>query len=221
MDTGESGSGDMTIPKVIVYGWFGGNPKPELVLRCIDSWRAFCPDYEIVELNDELVTDDAPRWVREAYAAKKWAFVADYYRMAHMFEHGGVSLDADVELLRSLDQFLFHDFFSGQEVDAKVLITATMGSVPRHPFVGMVLDYYRLMAFNGQPNTKFITKLIQTLEPRQMSGGIMTFPRGVLYPAETFCPYNHRRRFVAPTRNTFAVHHFQGSWLNRGKSLAH
>jgi mannosyltransferase OCH1-like enzyme len=72
------------IPKTIAYGWFGKNPKPQLALDCIESWRRFCPDYEIIELNESMVDMDEPRWVREAREQKKWAFVADFYRMAFM-----------------------------------------------------------------------------------------------------------------------------------------
>ena len=165
-----------------------------------------------------MVDMDEPRWVREAREQKKWAFVADFYRMAFMYQHGGITLDADVELLKPLDQFLIHDFFSGQEINGKVLITATMGSVREHPFVGMALDYYRLMPFKQSPNTKFLTNLIRLLDPVTHESSAMTFPRGMLYPQETFCPYDHRKRVAIPTANTYTIHHFSGSWLTCRKS---
>ena len=160
-----------------------------------------------------MVDLDEPRWVIEAREQEKWAFVADFYRMAFMHRHGGITLDADVELLKPLDRFLSHDFFSGQEINGKVLITATMGSVAEHPFVDMVLDYYRLMPFKQSPNTKFLTNLIRLLNPASHTSGSITFPRGFLYPQDTFCPYDHRRRVARPTANTYAIHHFAGSWL--------
>ena len=39
------------IPKIIHYCWFGGNELSELAKKCISSWRKYCPDYEIIELN--------------------------------------------------------------------------------------------------------------------------------------------------------------------------
>lgn len=76
------------IPKTIHYCWFGGNPKPELVCRCIDSWRRFCPDYEIIEWNENNFDVNCIPYVRDAYAAKKWAFVSDYARLKVVFERG-------------------------------------------------------------------------------------------------------------------------------------
>lgn len=40
------------IPKIIHYCWFGGNKKPDIVIKCIESWKKFCPDWEIHEWNE-------------------------------------------------------------------------------------------------------------------------------------------------------------------------
>lgn len=37
------------IPKIIHYCWFGKNPKNNLINKCIESWKKYCPDYEIKE----------------------------------------------------------------------------------------------------------------------------------------------------------------------------
>lgn len=71
---------EQRIPKIIHYCWFGGNPKPELVLKCIESWKKYCPDYEIIEWNEENFDIHSNAFVEEAYLAKKWAFVSDYVR---------------------------------------------------------------------------------------------------------------------------------------------
>lgn len=102
------------IPKTIHYCWFGGNPKPELVCRCIDSWRRFCPDYEIIEWNENNFDVNCIPYVRDAYAAKKWAFVSDYARLKVVFERG-VYLDTDVELKRNLDDLLQYDAWFAQD----------------------------------------------------------------------------------------------------------
>lgn len=205
------------IPKVIAYGWFGKKQKPESVLSCINSWKKYCPDYEIVELNENLLGGDSPLWVKQAYEQRMWAYVADYYRMKFMYEYGGITLDADVEIIKPLDKFLDHQFFSGQEINNQILITATMGSRPYHPFIGMILQYYRLMPFNPVPNTKFITGLIKVCNPKKEPNGSVTIPGVQLYPQEYFCPYNHRLRRATPTENTHTIHHFHGSW-KEGKS---
>ena len=56
------------IPKVIHYCWFGGNPLPNIAVKCINSWKKYFPDYEIIEWNESnLFSCD---YCREAYDAK-------------------------------------------------------------------------------------------------------------------------------------------------------
>ena len=66
------------IPKVIHYCWFGGKPKPDDVIKCIESWKLKCPEYEIIEWNENNFDINLCKYVRQAYEAKKWAFVSDY-----------------------------------------------------------------------------------------------------------------------------------------------
>ena len=98
------------IPKVIHYCWFGRNEKSELIKRCIDSWKKYCPGYDIVEWNEDNCDLNSCTYVKEAYEAKKWAFVSDYIRHFVLEQYGGIYLDTDVELLKPLDSFLSGNF---------------------------------------------------------------------------------------------------------------
>ena len=82
--------------KVIHYCWFGGNPKSELILKCIDSWKKICPDYKIIEWNEDNFDVNCCLYVKEAYTAKKWAFVSDYCRFHVLYHYGGIYLDTDL-----------------------------------------------------------------------------------------------------------------------------
>ena len=113
----------MKIPKVIHYCWFGGNPKPKLVQKCIHSWKKYCPDYEIIEWNESnFDISSCPLYVRQAYDVKKWAFVSDYARLKIIHTCGGIYLDTDVELIKSLDSLLEYNAFFGFE-DGKYVAT--------------------------------------------------------------------------------------------------
>ena len=94
------------IPKVIHYCWFGGNPLPELAQKCIASWKKYCPDYEIKEWNESNFDLNCCDYVREAYEAKKWAFVSDVARLYAMVHEGGIYMDTDVEVIAPLDSLL-------------------------------------------------------------------------------------------------------------------
>jgi mannosyltransferase OCH1-like enzyme len=103
------------IPKVIHYCWFGGKPLPELAKKCIASWKKKCPDYEIKEWNETNFDLSSNRYLQEAIKMKKWAFASDYIRLAVLYNEGGIYLDTDVEILKPLDKFLRHDFFTNFE----------------------------------------------------------------------------------------------------------
>ena len=91
------------IPKVIHYCWFGGNPYPQIVKDCIKTWEKYCPDYEIKLWDESNYDISKNEWLRNAYNSKKWAFVSDYARLDIIFNEGGIYLDTDVELIKTLD----------------------------------------------------------------------------------------------------------------------
>ena len=77
------------IKKTIHYCWFGGGPKSQLVEKCLKSWKKKCPDYEIVEWNENNFSlSGCPMYVREAYEEKLYAFVSDYARLKIIYDHG-------------------------------------------------------------------------------------------------------------------------------------
>ena len=99
------------IPKIIHYCWFGKNPLSDLAKKCIDSWKKYCPDYEIIEWNEENFDINSNVYVKEAYDSKKWAFVTDYVRLYALDKCGGIYMDTDVELLKGIDVFLENEAF--------------------------------------------------------------------------------------------------------------
>ena len=78
------------IPKKIHYCWFGGNPLPENAKKYIETWKKYCPDYKIIEWNENNFDVNQNQYCREAYEAKKWAFVSDYARFWILYKHGGI-----------------------------------------------------------------------------------------------------------------------------------
>ena len=101
------------IPKKIHYCWFGGNPLPELAIRCIESWKKYCPDYEIIRWDESNYDVTKNKYMYQAYENKRWGFVPDYARLDIIYNYGGIYLDTDVELLNSLDDLLDQKCFLG------------------------------------------------------------------------------------------------------------
>ena len=103
------------IPKIIHYCWFGGNPLDKLGQKCLDSWKQYFPDYEIKEWNETNFDVNCCQYIKEAYAAKKWAFVSDYARFKILYEQGGVYFDTDVEVIKPFDDILIKGNYMGCE----------------------------------------------------------------------------------------------------------
>ena len=76
------------IPKIIHYCWFGKQPKPEIVLKCIESWKKYCPDWEIIEWNEENFDVLQHPYMKKAYERRKWAFVSDIARLLIVYRWG-------------------------------------------------------------------------------------------------------------------------------------
>ncbi len=89
------------IPKKIHYCWFGRNELPALAKKCIASWKKYCPDYEIIEWNEDNFDLDYNGYTRYCYDNKKWAFLSDFVRLVVVAEQGGIYFDTDVELGRT------------------------------------------------------------------------------------------------------------------------
>ena len=130
------------IPKIIHYCWFGRNEKSEKIKFCMDSWKKYLPDYEIIEWNEDNFHINEIKYVNEAYDKKKWAFVTDYVRAYALYKKGGIYLDTDVEITGNLDTFLTHGAFSGFESKGYPF-TALWGANKGHHWPKKVLDFCR------------------------------------------------------------------------------
>lgn len=198
------------IPKIIHYCWFGGNKKPKLVEQCIASWKEHCPDYTIIEWNESKINISSHRYLKEAYASGKYAFVSDYVRLYALMEYGGIYMDSDYILYKNIDEFLEHRAFTGHETP-EIPITAIMGAEAKHPWVEKLLRYYDTTSFQVKPNTSFIPGL---MERDYVSEGLYKNDVHV-YPVETFCNFDHKKLQVITSEKAYGCHLFAGSWLNR------
>ena len=206
------------IPKVIHYCWFGGNPLPHLVLKCIESWQKFCPDYEIKAWNESNFDVNVCAYVKEAYEMKKWAFVSDYARLWALVNFGGIYMDTDCELVKPIDAFLNLDAFSGFESD-KGVPTAIMGVQKGHPLFVELLTRYTNRRFIQKDGSFDLTTNVKDITDACLSHGLVldgtkqTICGFTLFPRDFFCPMDWKtHEMVAFTENTHAIHHFDASW---------
>ncbi|MEK3881798.1 glycosyltransferase [Paenibacillus sp. PL2-23] len=207
------------IPRIIHYCWFGRGEKPKLMVNCIKSWSRHLPDYELMEWNEDNFDISCSRYVSEAYAARKFAFVSDYVRLHALYHHGGIYMDTDVEVLRSLNPLLQHEAFTGFE-DEQFLQSGTMGAMPQHPWIAMLLKDYEGRAFkrldgtyDTTTNTAVISRLCES-EGLVLNGQQQMLSSGVMfYPRQYFSPYDYINGGNYITSESYTIHHFAQSWL--------
>lgn len=205
------------IPKVIHYCWFGRGEKSKLIQKCIKSWKKYCPDYEIIEWNEDNFDINCNKFVEQAYECKKWAFVSDYARLFILYNYGGIYMDTDVELVKPLDGFLCNKAFSGFEKKT-VIPTGIMASEKEFQLFEYLLQYYDERAFiksdgdlDTETNVSIITKMLgaRGFVP---NGEYQVIDGFAVYPVEYFCPLQQSTGKLNKTHNTVAIHWFNSSW---------
>lgn len=215
------------IPKIIHYCWFGKGQMPELVQTCIASWHTHMPDWEYrLWTEDNFEINEAPQYVREAYVAKKYAFVSDYVRLWALEREGGVYLDTDVEVLRTFDSLLSDTAFIGLE-ESKTLLpgTCVMGCEAHCEWVKDMLTTYDNALFIREDGTMDMTTNVMRLGKRMVEGGLQHERKiqylsqwGLrVYTHDYFSPITSTR-VMRKSKNTYCIHRFAGTWVDGKKT---
>ena len=208
----------MAIPKIVHYCWFGEKEKPDSVKKCIESWKKFLPDYQLMEWNEDNFNIEKLKYTKEAYAEGKYAFVSDYVRMYALYNFGGIYFDTDVEALKPLDKFLEDKAFIGFE-NRTMIGTGIIGAEKHSALFKEMLDYYSNHNFvddNGNidttTNVQIISKLLmeQKFEPRNSEQILSDIH---IYERDVFCPKKMDDGTFAVTNRSVTIHRFSGSWL--------
>ncbi len=240
------------IPKIIHYCWFGGSELPELEQRCLASWKGHMPDWEYWwwnETNFDIAA--APLYVRQAYEAKKFAFVSDYVRLWALEKFGGLYMDVDFMVYRPFDELMdTYAAFAGYEGSKRnSVMQGVIASEAHGAWVKDMLRTYDKRVFFKEdgsldmtPNTSFFSdrleaqgfvadgvekdfyvKSISNLKSQISNFEEPTFFLHV-FPVHYFCPVLTTGEDVR-TPETYCEHMGESSWnTNKGwkaRLLAH
>lgn len=207
------------IPKIIHYCWFGEKDKPAIVQKCIESWKLYLPDYEFMEWNESTFDINSYLFTRESYGIGNYAFVSDYVRVYALYNYGGIYLDTDTEILKSLDPFLNENSFWGFE-EKNYIATSLIGAEPNNNVIKEFLDYYsEFSLYDTEGKVKKFTNVLVVSDILKKRGIILdgNYQKiegiATVYPQEYFSPYDYINCYKKSTENTVAIHHFYKSWL--------
>ena len=213
------------IPKIIHYCWFGRNPLPPLAVKCIESWKKYCPDYEIKEWNEDNFDLNYNDYVREAYEARKWAFITDVVRLYALYTEGGIYMDTDVEVLKPLDNLLRYEAVSGFETETRIP-TGLMACREGHPLFEELLHEYDGIHFRRPDGsldlTTNVTRITNTCSKYGFipNNTLQTVNGFTLLPKDYLCPKDSQTKEIYITPNTLTIHHFDGSWVSEEDKYA-
>ena len=208
------------IPKIIHYCWFGHNEKPKLAQKCISSWHEICPDFKIIEWNEDTFDVSQYPYSQYCYDVKKWAFLSDFVRLIAVYENGGIYFDTDVEVIRPFDDFLNYEAFFGFENNDFVATGLGFGAQAKNKAVELMLQEYLSMKpkedgtfeLIGCPtlNTKALLPLGLKLDGKRQS-----LECAEIFPVDYFNPFDDATGRLHKTENTYSINRYGKSWMDK------
>lgn len=209
------------IPKIIHYCWLSGDPIPEEFQNYMKTWKEKLSDYEFILWDRTRFDIHSVKWVEQAYEAKKYAFAADYIRLFAIYNYGGFYMDMDVEVRKSFNDILDHPYVLGAEYITGIE-AGVFGAEKDSPVIKTCLDFYKNKVFKNEDGSFNIFGLPIVMFNQLSSAYKIKFTSTPdfsssselqVYPFEFFTAKSSDTGIVKPTKNTYTIHHFAGSWL--------
>ena len=226
------------IPKIIHYCWIGGAPLPPLAKECIASWKKHMPEWEYREWTEASLTqalsplkgkegcwlDYMPLYVKQAYEARKYAFVSDYVRLWALEQYGGVYMDVDFEVYRPFDDLMDrYSTFAGYEGSKRQpVMQGVLASEPHGAWVQDMLAMYEDREFIKSDGSLDLTPNTSYFSDRLESQGFI--PDGIekdvyvdgkfflhVFPVHYFCPLLTTGENIR-NAETYCEHKGESSW---------
>ena len=201
------------IPKVLHYVWFWKWKKSESFILYLESWKKYCPEYEIKEWNEDNFDINQNYYCKKFYDKKLWAFASDYARTKILYENGWVYLDTDIEILRNFDDLLYNEAFLWYQ-DIFSIWCSVMWANKWDKILKEVLEIYNTKKIRiVLPN--LLTKVFKKHWLKKYDSQIQKIENYTIYTKNYFYPYAYyeKKEHMKITNNTFAIHHYDATWL--------
>jgi mannosyltransferase OCH1-like enzyme len=201
------------IPKTIHRVHMG--PENDSVKYCWESAKKHNPDWKFVTHNEKSSWPIVGNYLNYS---KTYAYKSDLMRLEALYHYGGIYLDTDVEIIRSLDHFTEYNYPFAAWESPYVIGSAVIGAPPKNDEILSLIAYcigsIILEADDG--------KIDYSGERMMFSPTVITKlwksnSEVRLLSPESFYPYHWSEKdrsnedFLI-NENTFGVHHWNGSW---------
>ena len=205
------------IPKIIHYCWFGKGEKPKLAQKCIDSWKEHCFDYKIVEWNEDNFDINTNAYTKMCFEQSKYAFLSDYLRLIVVYKYGGIYFDTDVEVIKSIDNLLDNKAFFGFETDKYINTGQGFGAEADAEIINKMISKYDFLldGIHGTVGCPVLNTRALEEYGFQINGMYQTIDAISLFPKDYFKPYNDNTGVLTKTENTYSIHWYGKSWMNK------
>lgn len=217
----------MKIPKIIHYCWFGEGPLPKHAQKCLQSWSIFAPDYTIMRWDEQNFDVNFTPFTQAAHEAKKYAFVSDVARLHVVYQHGGIYLDVDVELLKPMDELLAYDAFFAFESAEFIATGLGFGSVKQLPLLKQLLENYEHSDFKQELEEDKLVPCPQRDRSVFESFGVVfngktqTHHEVIFLEPSSFNPKSPQTGKLSINMHTLAIHHYDMSWMSKNDRRKH
>ncbi len=221
------------IPKIIHYCWLSNDPIPTSLQEYMKSWKKFLPDYEFMLWNLDRFDKTSSIWVQEAFKKKKYAFAADYIRLYAVYNYGGFYLDMDVEVLKPFNDLLNLKSAVCWQDEQDGFEAACFGAEKGSPWIKECLNYYKNRHFilpDGKLDLKPLPNIMEdTLRAKGYSienifsiGECLKKEKNnalMVLSNTFFSPKSYQTGIITKTEQTYSIHHFAASWVNKYDNL--
>lgn len=229
------------IPRIIHYCWLSDEPIPTNLQKCMDSWRKYCPEYEIIKWDTNRFDVHSVPLVEQAFTERKWAYAADYIRLYALYNMGGVYLDSDVMLFNNIDELLDDRFVSGVEYHPKKkdkrnnigyidkngrrikdrikvfgigIQAAFITSVPGHPLLKDCMDYYMKVSLEDLLDNHYTAPTVLAYHAEKYGYRYLDTEQHLEGGIHLY-PTRLLSHFDQYTSESIAVHFSAGSWVKK------
>ena len=232
----------MSTLKILHRIYFGFDGKPDPYQEYLKTWEEQLPNYKIVHWNVDNLPMDICDYTKKLFKEKDHTFLGDYFRWWVLREHGGVYLDADIEiingekfntLIEELEKTTKYHSFIGVESVSAGYTAHSMACKKNSPLAQFMCSLYENIG-----SIYHLRKRKELLAPQLTQ--LYFYDRGftenfgvpdstipiivdsvMIYPQEYFSPLDYVNQApvlnIKNLENICLCHHFSGSWTNTGQ----